>query len=94
MEKFTFSKALEEATVLKKTQVPEETIEPLKRHWYQTIKKSLYSTREMWNIKEKVIDDIFTYTVATEISKDNTIIIMIQNHVQYMNIDKGNIGQK
>ena len=74
MGKPTLSKVPEEAIVLKKTQVPEETIKAPEEALVPNNEEisTLYTySRDMWDRKETVIDDVIVFAVATEVSKGN-----------------------
>ena len=74
MGKSTLSKVQEEAIVLKKTQVPEETMKTLEKTFVPNNEdiSILYTyLREIWDRKKTVIDDIFAFAVATKVSKGN-----------------------
>ena len=84
MEKFIFSKALKEAIVLKKMQIPKETIEAPEKALVPNNKETL-----IFNKRSLMTHLHIQYLLKYE----RAMMIMIQNHVQYMNVDKGTIGQ-
>ena len=78
INKSTFSKLTpEELNVPEGTQVTKVTKSPMEEGISEKIQEcrneeiSINYTRELWNREETIIDDVFSYTVATEIINDD-----------------------
>ena len=74
MGKLTLSKSTEEVIVLEMMQVPEKTIKVSENALIPDNEEIyiLYTyLREMQDMKETVINDVFAFAVATEVSKNN-----------------------